>query len=362
MSDEEAVQKVVDGAVWEEFCDQLKGTGLRLLENAPADPFDRAEGLRYVARIAANFLDMMTADPQPSRATLQPRDGKIGLANPDYLYCRARLSGQFEYKLRGHLGDTDAIGFGTFSGGVGTKQGLIRDGYIDSSQLVLEPDGTYEILLSTTEQPGNWLPMTDATNSLQIRQTLLDRTRQSGVPVVLEQLGEASLPPPLDPASFARTLGAAGALVGGVVNQFLRWTDEFAAHPHQIRVLPPELQAFAQGDPNTSYHYGYWELAEDEALLIDFRPPECDYWNLQIGNHWVEALDPLHRRTHVHDQSVIAGDDGPVRIVISHRDPAVPNWLDTAGHRRGTIALRWVGAPSLPETRTRVVPVESLSP
>lgn len=32
---------------------------------------------------------------------------------------------------------------------------------------------------------------------------------------------------------------------------------------------------------------------------------------------------------------------GSIRFVIAHRDPGVPNWLDTAGHQRGTS-----GAPS----------------
>jgi hypothetical protein len=32
-----------------------------------------------------------------------------------------------------------------------------------------------------------------------------------------------------------------------------------------------------------------------------------------------------------------------VRIVVAHVDPGHPNWLDTAGHARGTIGVRWVG-------------------
>ena len=47
-------------------------------------------------------------------------------------------------------------------------------------------------------------------------------------------------------------------------------------------------------------------------------------------------------------------DDGRVRIHVAAKDPGEPNWLDTAGHRRGALALRWVGAdeaPPLPETR-----------
>ena len=50
-----------------------------------------------------------------------------------------------------------------------------------------------------------------------------------------------------------------------------------------------------------------------------------------------------------------------MRFVIAHRDPGVPNWLDTAGHRRGTVGVRWVG-PDVVDVlpSTRVVPLSSL--
>ena len=53
--------------------------------------------------------------------------------------------------------------------------------------------------------------------------------------------------------------------------------------------------------------------------------------------------------------------DGSVRFVIAHRDPGVPNWLDTAGHDVGTVGVRWVG-PDVVDVlpTTRVVKVGSL--
>ena len=47
--------------------------------------------------------------------------------------------------------------------------------------------------------------------------------------------------------------------------------------------------------------------------------------------------------------------------MIAHRDPGVANWLDTGGHRFGTIFWRYL----LPETdptiaACEVVPVDSL--
>jgi len=30
-----------------------------------------------------------------------------------------------------------------------------------------------------------------------------------------------------------------------------------------------------------------------------------------------------------------------VTVVVSHSDPGVPNWIETAGHNEGTMCWRW---------------------
>ena len=42
---EDASQRLASGAAWNEFCDRLKAAGELVLEHAPDDDFDRAEGL-----------------------------------------------------------------------------------------------------------------------------------------------------------------------------------------------------------------------------------------------------------------------------------------------------------------------------
>ena len=355
MADDE-IRRVSDGTIWDEFCDRLKATGHQILDAAPDDPFDRAEGLRYLSRLTRHFLRANIEDADPAAVVLSTETPKIGLDNPDYVYGGARLSGAYEYRIHGSMGDAERISFGSFSGGLGTAEGLVRDGYVTSDELDLAADGSFEIALSCEERRGNW----PETNSLQIRQTLLERERQEPGSVKLVRVDGGAGPAPLDPARFGRALERTGLIVAGTVGQFLRWTESFEAHTHEIRELDPRLLTFAQGDPNTSYHYGYWELGEDEAFVIEFEPPECEYWNLQIGNHWLESLDFEHHNTHVNHHTAVRRPDGSVRIVVARRDPGVPNWLDTAGHARGGLALRWVGASNIPKPRTRVVPTSEL--
>ena len=57
---------------------------------------------------------------------------------------------------------------------------------------------------------------------------------------------------------------------------------------------------------------------------------------------------------------VAGGDDGRVRVVVAHEDPGLPNWLETAGHDRGTMCWRWIHAQSHPQPIATVVPLAAL--
>ena len=350
------LDRLASGAAWDDFCDRLKEAGQIIRDKSPDDDFDRAEGYRHLARLTQNFLRSSLEESDPAKAILSTASNKIGLDNPDYVYAGARLSPDFTYCLTGNLNDVAMLGIGLFSGALGTPKGLIRDAYITTNELEFEND-RFELIISREEQPGNWLPMGEETNSLNIRQTVLRRREQESASLDLVRIDDGALPAPLDPIRFVQALDRVGGMVGAIVHQFQAWSDSFQEHPFEIREIDPKFLAVAQGDPNTTYHYSYWELGEDEIYTVVLRPPKTfDYWNLQIGNHWLESFDYLYYDTHVNHETAILEDDGSVQIHISAKDPGKANWLDTAGHTRGALALRWVGAdapPPTPETFVR---------
>src|SRR5437764_15214740 len=114
------------------------------------------------------------------------------------------------------------------------------------------------------------------------------------------------------------------------------------------------------GDPNIVFQLGYWQLAPDEALLVDLVPPECAYWNFQLGNIWAECLDK-RRAISRNVATAIPEADGSVRLVVAHRDPGHPNWIDTCAHAHGIMGLRLVRAKSHPAATTRVVSIDSIA-
>ncbi|MEM9175089.1 MAG: DUF1214 domain-containing protein [Myxococcota bacterium] len=346
--------RLASGRAWAEFCDGLKAAGDLILEHAPDDDFDRAEGYRHLARLTSHFLRAQLDESDPAQAVISTTSPKIGLDNPDYVYAGARLSPEFTYRLRGSLNDVAMLGIGVFSGALGTPKGLVRDAYVTTNELDVD-DGRFELILSREERPGNWLALGPETNALNVRQTVLRRREQKPASLELTRIDQGPKPLPLSPDRFVGVLDRVRGMVPAIVSQFQGWRASFQEHPFEIREIDPKFLAIAQGDPNTIYLYGYWELEEDDVYEITLEPPaRFDYWNLQIGNHWLESFDHLHFDTHVNHETARVDDDGRVRIHVAARDPGKPNWLETAGHRRGALALRWVGAdtpPPLPETR-----------
>ena len=78
MADEDFAARLASGAVWNDFCDQLKQAGERIQAGAPDSAFDRAEGYRYLARLTHHFLRSGLDESDPAKAILSTSSPKIG--------------------------------------------------------------------------------------------------------------------------------------------------------------------------------------------------------------------------------------------------------------------------------------------
>ncbi len=325
---------------------------------SPRDPLTQAEGYRYLSRLARAGLEafMEYADPRaPVLRRMIHETAKIGADNPDNHYLNASISGRYEYRISGERGSVHFLEFSTQKGGYGGGGGLPLTGRLDSTELSLGPDGSFQIAVSCAPREGNWLPMEPGSGLLIVRQTFLDRRRESPCRLSIERVGGDGLPSPLSPAALDGGLKAAGALAAGVPLFFARWAGRFRRRPNELPRMDPQVSTAAGGDPEIAYYHGYWQLGPQEALVIEVTPPECAYWNFQLNNHWMESLDYRYFRIHLNRHTARYGPDGSVRIVVAREDPGVDNWIDTAGHAFGTMCLRWVRAASHPQPRTRVV-------
>jgi len=356
-------ERIVSGQLWEEYCDTLKRAGQLLLRpEAPHDVFNQAEGMRYLSRMVRAGLEAMVESAEaefPRLSNMASGTIKIGADNPDNLYQTARIKGTLEYRIRGTRGSVATINFATKKGGY-HKPGstMIGTGFLDGQDLKVDTEGNFEILLSSQKPAsGNWLPLEPESNLLLIRQTFHDRRREQPAQLTIERLGSYSAPPPLDPAQFAGQLMAAARYTENTAKLFIDWAALFKReHFNTLPLGDQVMYQAAGGDPNILYYHGYWDLADDEAMVIEATLPGCEFWNFQVDNYWMESLDYFRYRIHVNSHDAQLNPDSSVTIVIAHRDPGHANWLTTAGHRLGTSLFRVIGAAgATAAVRTRVV-------
>lgn len=361
-------QRVVDGTAWTEFCRALERAGqIVTAPEQPDDPLTRAEGFRYLSRLVRAALETFLehADPRaPVLHRVVHETVKMGADNPDNVYLHASIDGAYEYRIVGRRGTVHLLSFATQVGHYGRGHGMPPTGQIDSTELSVRPDGTFEVLLSCTPpalgEGQTWLPMTPQTGTLIVRQTRLDPT-ETVADLRIERVGGDGKPSPLTAAALAEGLENAAMLVNGAAMLFSSWAHMFQAHTNRLPRFDQELSNRFGGLADVAYHHSYWRIATEQALVIDATPPPCDHWNFQLGNHWMESLEYRWHRIHVNSRTATLRPDGSVRIVVAHRDPGVPNWIETAGHSFGTMCWRWVrpqGEP--PEPRCRLVHVDEV--
>jgi len=361
---DEAARRVLSGRSWAEFCDTLKAAGSAIAApGAPQGDLDQAEGYRYLSRLVRAGLEAFVeyADPKaPVLRRMIHETAKIGADNPDNFYQNAAISGEYEYRLRGRRGTVHFLDLSTQSGDYGNGGGLPLTGRLDSTELEIRQDGSFEVSVCCERKNGNWLPMTPETSMLIVRQTFLDKGSEIPCELTIERIGGDGLPTPLSSERLERGLRMASNLLVGVPILFGRWVRGFRAHTNRLPRMKPEISTAAGGDPDIAYYHSYWSLDAEQALVIDFVPPDCEYWNFQLNNHWMESLDYRYHTIHLNKQSARYSADGSVRIVVAHRNPGLPNWITTAGHACGTMCLRWVKAETYPEPHTSVVRLAEL--
>jgi hypothetical protein len=338
-------QRIISGKAWDEFCDQLKLAGASLIfPGAPRDPFQQAEGVRYLTRLTRAGLEAFVEYNDPAFPVLRHMVNetvKMGADNPDNVYLNAQIGGQYEYRITGKRNTIDYIGFFTQNGNYGTTGGLALCAKLDNNKLVCEPDGSFEIILSKTPKGKNWLKIEDTTSLVMVRQTYLDRLKEIPAEVSISNLDGRKAPDPVTPARIDEGLKTASMFVAGASLLFARWAKGFQQHTNRLPQFDPAVSNEAGGDESIIYYHSHWKLETDEALIIEVKPPDCDTWNFQLDNYWMESLDYRYFNICINKAGAVYEKDGSLKVIVSHENPAHPNWIQTCGHKEGTMCWRW---------------------
>ena len=189
----------------------------------------------------------------------------------------------------------------------------LKDHGTAGAHLVVDADGTVEIIASATPHGKNWLPLAPDSTGLVVRQTYMDRITEVPGLWHIERIGEPVQRKELNPEHFAKALATAAFSLHGTAAMFANWTEMFMAQPNEMPDFGQEFFQKAGGDPEIFYAHGYWTLKPGQAWVIETEVPDCPYWNFQLDNWWMESLDHERKMT-INKHTAKLNDDGTLTI------------------------------------------------
>ncbi|HIG70784.1 MAG TPA: DUF1214 domain-containing protein [Myxococcales bacterium] len=351
------------GESWRDFCDRLKASGEAILgEGFPEAAGDRAEGMRWLSRLVvhATQMEVEAGDTQhPFFIRYETPHNQWGGPNPDNVYLRANIDPSCTYRIWANVkGMRQAI----FSLNEGEMQlgeyGVFGECSLD--ELDVGPNGELSIILSPDEQPSNWMQTDPRGRLFTIRIYQSDWERDTAPPFHIERVGAEGISRPAPTPEFvSRALDRSANWIEKTAVYWNAYTERGWDHATPNAV--GKAGAAKGGADNILYGSCFWQLAPEQALVLECDRPDADYWGFTIHTMgWLESADFADRQTSLSGHQMHFDRDDRMRVVLAHRDPGVPNWIDIGGRERGLLVYRWVWARNNPMPEAKVVDIDEV--
>ncbi len=335
-----------------------------------------AEAYRFVLHLlAAGTEHHLEGDPaRPIFTRVVSPQRKLLGDNPDAIYFWTRIDGARDYRIRGKIAGAAYTSFtvhGRDPAG-GSMERVIAD--VNDGDIAIDADDGYELVASAKSHAGNWLRLeADATSIITRhyfeRAISVQNDSDVVIPLRIDPLVDPRPPAPFTDAAMASRLRAVAAhLRANTLG--MPAPGDAPSYPFVSRVpnvLPKPANFRASGAATLGavdlyYAMSPYLIGPDDALVMEGRLPACRFANVMLWNMHMQTLEYRHHQTSLNRAQLETGADGAFRIVIAHRDPGVPNWIDAEGHNLGTIFWRFVLPESEPEEiRCTVMKLEEVS-
>ncbi|OBF50544.1 hypothetical protein A5787_00500 [Mycobacterium sp. 852002-50816_SCH5313054-b] len=350
-------------SAWNEFCARLQRAGEQVFKDAnPASRAHRVDAFRFLTQNLGQAFDLAleTRDTRyPVLHTFCGPTRKLGGDCADFTYQQAWIDGRSAYRLTGNRGTSRFINV-TVQGPRVPGPGVLHEPFGDTpeanlfgSQLSVADNGQFELYIGGPERGPNWLPTTSGSRKLFIRQGF-DRWDELPAQLRIERIDMVSPKPLPAPGAMIEAMGWAGDFVTGLMADWPDFPFTYGGVDADTPNAFPDVGATdADRKRGRAAANMYWELAPDEALIVEFDAHD-GLWMLTNMGVFFNSMDYLYRPVSYTPSRTKVDRDGRVRLVMAHRDPKVHNWLDTQGFERGNLTYRHMleGEPVALDTRT----------
>jgi hypothetical protein len=350
---------------WEDFIDQLKPLGARMMERLPEalrrDPHVVQESYRLLmSGMMRGITDAIIGDRRhpifvPELNVAQ----NIFQPNADTIYKSAMIDGAGSYRLKGERGTVRMFvlaQLGPDTIRTGKHSPALFQYNFDS--LKLDKDGQFDVIVSR-ERPagheGDWWELHPKAEKFMVRIVGCrwgdEREPRFGI-------DRLDVPPSKGRLSAEELAFRLSEIPTIAANCALAFPDKVEQIRREGHVNSLKVVDFSNmtGLSRQSYYEGAYDLAEDEALITEVNiPQEVGYWSLILTNELYETTDWYNNQSSLNAAQARVDSDGYFRAVISARDPGVPNWLDTSGYPKGAVQGRWFDTDERPTPTVRKV-------
>ncbi|HBZ70701.1 MAG TPA: hypothetical protein DEP35_13595 [Deltaproteobacteria bacterium] len=291
--------------------------------------------------------------------------------NADAIYYDAPVSPEHSYRVRGRMDGAVYVSFtvecGTASGDMASRTG----GVLNDTQFDVDSDGRFELRFGGKPAPRNWLALEPGATRITARHyyenersAAADPTRNPALEIEVES--STLVPPPPSDASVARGIRRVAAFVRSrTLNQApmgQRPQPPFVSTTPNQFPKPVTPGAFGLAAFDAAYSMAPYVIGPDDALVMMGRWPKCRFASVSLWNRHMQTYDFANRQVSRNRVQTRLERDGSFRMVLAHRDPGLPNWIDTEGRTFGLVFWRFMMPEGEIETpRAEVVPMTQLS-
>ena len=346
---------------WNYFLDQLK-TANEVDQYTVAKQTDEEVIDFLLMNLALAYVLMARSDPE--RPEFFPCANMVlnhSATNPDNAAYCAIIDGNNQYRISGYRGTVHTIEFQVghnWQGYAETMGGSTQT--VKINELNVEQDGYFEILLSQ-EKPkhhkGNWIKLEENSNYVVVRQTGYKPDEQNAR-IAIENLSPLSSRrrSPLDQKAFQKIIN----FVKYNANSSLGFLKDVADEAVVNTFKNYDWSAIG-GVKSQVYQQGIYDIPKDQAMILTYKVPDtCTYWNIQTSDFLWQTPDAVYAQTYLSGHIDRSDADGLTRLVLSHSDPGVANWVDLYDIEEGYILVRWLECGDAPLPDIKIVALEDL--